>query len=167
MDETTPLAQSDDVMPNMVADPNNVEATDEEIVSDENEEIAVCMVCEETALNICRRCKGNLCETHSYIEEGGTFYYCRGCADEIVGVCAVCDALRARPCRECGMKVCEAHHKRVIERWGWGGAPGQGGFTSWFPVLYTYCQEHGQNRFDIAKPTAKVFKGYDGSSPEW
>jgi hypothetical protein len=108
-----------------------------------------------------------LCETHSYREEGGTRDYCRTCADAIVGVCDVCDVLHAKPCRECGLKVCQDHQKRVIERWGWGGLPGQGSVTSWFPVIRTYCQEHGKNRFDVPQPGQKSMAGYDGSSLEW
>lgn len=131
------------------------------------DEVARCLVCQAVAGRVCYQCGAALCDTHSYREKDGTLDYCRACADQIVGVCDVCEALHARPCRQCGMKVCEDHQKRVIERWGWGGAPGQGGFTSWFPVLRTYCQEHGQNRFDVPKPTLTSLKGYDGSSPEW
>lgn len=132
-----------------------------------DEEVMHCAACEEVASQSCHRCETALCETHSYHEEGGSLYYCRACADDIVGVCHVCDAIHARPCRECGNKVCEAHAKAVIERWGWGGAPGQGGFTSWFPMIRTYCQEHGRQRFSLPKPQLRTFKGYDGSSPEW
>lgn len=127
----------------------------------------VCTACQEPATQVCYRCGTALCEAHSFREAGGTRAYCRACADAIVGVCDVCDALHARPCKECGKKVCEVHQKRVIERWGWGGAPGQGGVTSWFPVMRTYCQEHGQNRLDVPKPNLRTMVGYDGSSPEW
>ena len=126
-----------------------------------------CATCETTATTVCHRCQADLCESHTYRETNGTLDYCRRCADFIVGVCTVCDALHARPCRECGMKVCAEHQKRVIERWGWGGAPGQGGVVSWFPMIGTYCQEHGKNRFDLPKPVQRTFTGYDGSSPEW
>ena len=126
-----------------------------------------CAVCAAPAEYICYRCKTDLCAAHTYREEEGTLDYCRACADALVGVCDVCDALHAKPCRECGMKVCQEHRKQVIERWGWGGLPGQGGVTSWFPMIRTYCQDHGQNRFDVAKPTLKSMTGYDGSSPEW
>lgn len=130
-------------------------------------DVAGCTVCGEPAVRACERCAAALCADHSYHEAGGALFYCRSCADAIVGVCDVCDALHARPCRECGLKVCEAHQKRVIERWGWGGAPGQGGVLSWFPVIRTYCQEHGRNRVDVPKPSLRTFTGYDGSSPEW
>ena len=126
-----------------------------------------CVVCEVATETVCHHCQAAICETHSYREPEGTLTYCRNCADELVGVCGICEALHARPCRECGLKVCEAHHKRVIERWGWGGAPGQGGVVSWFPMLRTYCQEHGRQRFDLPKPLKETFSGYDGSSPEW
>lgn len=165
MDEIAQPAPSDDALSDSVSVPGNVEVTDGAATSDT--EVAACVVCAETAVHTCRRCKADLCQAHSYCEEGGTLYYCRACADDIVGVCDVCDALHARPCRECGMKVCEAHQKRVIERWGWGGVPGQGGVTAWFPILRTYCQEHGQNRIDVPRPALRTFTGYDGSSPEW
>jgi hypothetical protein len=100
-------------------------------------------------------------------EENGRLDYCRTCADALVGVCAVCEALPAKPCRECGMKVCQAHQKRVIERWGWGGLPGQGSVLDWFPMIRTYCQEHGRHRFDLPKPIQKALLGYGGTSPEW
>lgn len=135
--------------------------------TDIDSEISYCSSCGELATHTCQRCKVNLCEAHSYHEDGSMLHYCRACADRIVGVCDVCDALHARPCRECGKKVCDDHRKQVIERWGWGGVPGQGGFTDWFPVIRTYCQEHGRNRVDIPKPALRRFTGYDGSSPEW
>lgn len=142
--------------------------SDLEATATENEnEGTVCIICETTATLACHRCEMPLCEIHSYREEGGTLPYCRTCADELVGVCGVCEALHARPCRECDLKVCADHQKRVIERWGWGGAPGQGGVTDWFPVLRTYCREHGQHRLDVPKPLLRTFQGYDGSSPEW
>jgi hypothetical protein len=139
----------------------------DDVPAEEEAVVAICTVCEAVATTACTRCQTALCETHYYQEEGGTLAYCRACADDIVGVCGICDALHARPCRECGLKVCTDHHKRVIERWGWGGAPGQGGVVSWFPMIRTYCQEHGQNRFDLPKPIQRTLTGYDGSSPEW
>jgi len=145
-------------------DPEMVEA---DIATEAGSDIVVCTTCDEPGVNECRRCKTSLCMTHSYHEEGSTLYYCRACADDLVGVCEVCEALHTRACRECGMKVCEAHQKRIIERWGWGGAPGQGGVTSWFPVLRTYCQEHSRGRLDVPKPELSTFKGFDASSPEW
>jgi hypothetical protein len=114
----------------------------------------------------CYRCQKALCVECVYREENGTLTYCRSCANSLVGVCDVCDALYAKPCHECGKMVCEVHHKRVIERWGWGGRAGQGGVLEWFPILRTYCQDHGQNRTDKAKPEQR-FTGLDGSSPEW
>lgn len=114
----------------------------------------------------CHRCHKELCAQCTYREENGTLTYCRDCANILVGVCDVCDALHAKPCRECGKMVCELHHKRVIERWGWGGRTGQGGVLEWFPMIRTYCQEHGKNRLDRPKPERR-FTGLDGSSPEW
>jgi hypothetical protein len=128
---------------------------------------SLCQCGQQEAIYSCTRCQAALCDTCSYHEENGTSYYCRDCANEIVGVCDVCNAIHAQPCHDCRKMVCEQHQKRVIERWGWGGAPGQGGFTSWFPIVRTYCQEHGKHRFDIPKPELKALKGYDGSSPEW
>ena len=135
--------------------------------ADNEATVSLCSVCDVPATVTCQHCSTALCETHTYRETGGRLSYCRRCADEIVGVCAICDALHTRSCRECGLHVCEAHQKRVIERWGWGGAPGQGGVTNWFPVLRTYCQEHGRHRLDVPKPSTRTFTGYDGSSPEW
>ena len=129
--------------------------------------VSLCSQCNTPAIATCKQCGTDLCETHTYRESNGRLNYCRNCADDIVGVCAICDALHTRNCRECGLHVCEDHQKRVIERWGWGGAPGQGGVTNWFPVLRTYCQEHGQHRVDLPKPSKRTFTGYDGSSPEW
>ena len=114
----------------------------------------------------CYRCQKELCAPCTYREEGGTLTYCRDCANALVGVCDICDALHARPCHECGQMVCELHHKKVIEKWGWGGRAGQGGVLEWFPVMRTYCQEHGQNRTNHPKPEQR-FTGLDGSSPEW
>jgi hypothetical protein len=114
----------------------------------------------------CHRCQKELCAHCTYREENGALVYCRDCANVLVGVCDVCDALHARPCHECGTMVCELHHKRVIEKWGWGGRAGQGSVLEWFPVMRTYCQEHGQNRVDRPKPQQR-FMGMDGSSPEW
>lgn len=114
----------------------------------------------------CHRCLKALCAQCTYREEGGTLTYCRDCANILVGVCDVCDALHAKACRECGMMVCELHQKRVVERWGWGGRSGQGGVLEWFPMIRTYCQEHGKNRSDQPKPEQR-FTGLDGSSPEW
>lgn len=130
-------------------------------------DLAMCAACDAVAEHECVSCQIPLCDACSYHEEGGTKFYCRACADEIVGVCDECDALYAKPCRTCGKKVCDACRKSVIERWGWGGVGGQGGFTTWFPVVRTYCQEHGQHQLDAVKPTRRTFKGYDGSSPEW
>ena len=130
-------------------------------------EIVYCATCGIEAGRTCHRCATNLCDAHTYREENGTLDYCRACADALVGVCAVCDALHTKPCRECGMKVCEAHQKRVIERWGWGGMPGQGSVLDWFPMIRTYCQEHGRQRFDLPKPVQRALSGHDGSSPEW
>ena len=118
-----------------------------------------CTTCETTATTACYRCHTALCEGHSYREVGGSLDYCRGCADFIVGVCAVCDALHARPCRECGVKVCTDHQRQVIERWGWGGVPGQEGVVNWLPMIGTYCQEHGKNRVDLPKPVQRTFTG--------
>jgi hypothetical protein len=114
----------------------------------------------------CYRCQKALCVECVYREENGTLTYCRSCANSLVGVCDVCDALHAKACHECGKMVCVQHHKRVIERWGWGGRSGQGGVLEWFPIRHTYCLEHGQTRTDRAKPE-KRFTGLDGSSPEW
>jgi len=140
------------------------ETVENEVVENE---VVLCSQCEAVAVQSCRRCKTDLCDNCSYHEADSPKYYCRACADALVGVCDICEALHARPCRTCGTKVCQAHHKRVISRWGWGGAAGQGGVVDWFPVLQTYCQEHGQNRLDVIKPAVKTLKGYDGSSPEW
>jgi len=117
-------------------------------VVEEQPEILFCTACtvensEEpeaesvVAEHTCFSCKEPLCESHSYREENGS------------------------------KKVCDDCSKKVISRWGWGGSPGQGGVTSWFPFIHTYCQEHGQNRFDLPKPAKRNFIGYDGSSPEW
>ncbi|HZD10155.1 MAG TPA: hypothetical protein VE553_02345 [Candidatus Binatia bacterium] len=114
----------------------------------------------------CHRCGKELCALCTYREENGTLAYCRECANVLVGVCDICDTLHAKPCQECGMMLCEAHQTRVVERWGWGGRSGQGGVVEWFPIVRTYCQEHGQNRVDRAKPERR-FTGVDGSSPEW
>lgn len=119
------------------------------------------------AEHTCLGCKTALCAAHVYREENGTLTFCHACADEKVGICADCGVLHARPCRECSKKVCDDCAKKVIERWGWGGDPGQGGVTSWFPFVRTYCQEHGDGRVDRARPAQKNFMGYDGSSPEW
>lgn len=142
-------------------------ALDDDVVVEDEVPTVFCTACEEIAAHTCHRCEMALCKRHSYHEENGTLQYCRACADAIVGVCDICDALHARPCRECGCKVCETHSRRVIERWGWGGAPGQGGFMSWFPMIRTYCQQHGSHRISLPKPKMRAFKGYDGSSPEW
>lgn len=131
------------------------------------EKALFCTVCQEGTTITCVRCQSPLCLAHSYREEGGSRSHCRACADEIVGVCDICDALHARACHECGQKVCQDHAKRVVERWGWGGLAGQGGVTNWFPILRTYCQEHGRQHFSLPKPSLKTFRGYDGSSPEW
>lgn len=114
----------------------------------------------------CHRCQKELCAQCTYREDNGTLTYCRDCANVLVGVCDVCDAVHAKPCHECGLMVCELHYKKVIEKWGWGGRSGQGGVLEWFPVMRTYCQEHGQNRDDRRKPQQR-FAGLDGSSPEW
>jgi hypothetical protein len=114
----------------------------------------------------CHRCYKQLCVQCKYQEENGSLTYCRNCANILVGVCDVCDALHAKPCRECSKMVCDQHHKRVIERWGWGGRSGQGGVLEWFPMIRTYCQDHGKNRLDRPQPE-KRFTGLDGSSPEW
>jgi hypothetical protein len=114
----------------------------------------------------CHRCQKELCAQCTYREDKGTLTYCRDCANALVGVCDVCDAVHAKPCHECGLMVCELHHKKVIEKWGWGGRAGQGGVLEWFPVMRTYCQEHGQKRSDRSKPEQR-FTGMDGSSPEW
>jgi len=114
----------------------------------------------------CQRCQKELCAQCAYREEGGHLDYCRSCANILVGVCDVCDALHAKPCHSCGKMVCEQHHKRVVERWGWGGRAGQGGVLEWFPIVRTYCQEHGRDRHDRPRPE-KRFTGLDGSSPEW
>jgi len=114
----------------------------------------------------CHRCQIKLCAQCAYHEENGKLFFCRECANILVGVCEVCDAVHARPCRECGKMVCELHQKRIVERWGWGGRPGQGGVLEWFPVMSTYCEEHGQNRNHHPKPERR-FTGLDGSSPEW
>lgn len=161
MDSTTQPVPADDLSEATPLQPEATQATPE------TEAVAHCAICEAPAGRVCYRCQANLCESHSYREEGGTRDYCRACADAIVGVCDVCDVLYAKPCRECGVKVCQDHQKRVVERWGWGGLPGQGGVTSWFPVIRTYCQEHGKNRFDVPKPDLKSMAGYDGSSLEW
>ncbi|MDX1523463.1 MAG: hypothetical protein R3264_17690 [Anaerolineae bacterium] len=159
MDDQTHLAPSSEAAINSepaIAPPDAAEA-----------EVELCSQCEAVAAQSCRQCNIHLCDACSYHEAGGTKYYCRACADALVGVCDVCEALHARPCRTCGLKVCEAHQKRVTVRWGWGGVSGQGGVVDWFPILHTYCQEHGQNRLDIPRPLLKTFNGYDGSSPEW
>lgn len=127
----------------------------------------ICQACNEAAVNACRRCGAQMCPAHSYHDEGSELYFCRACADEIVGLCAICDALYARPCRECGRKVCADHQVQVIQRWGWGGAPGQGGVTDWFPVMAIYCPEHGKGHSNAPRPKARSMKGYDASSPEW
>jgi hypothetical protein len=127
----------------------------------------VCHACGQPAGEACIRCGAPLCAAHAYREAEGEPAFCRACADELVGVCDVCDALYARPCEECGRKVCAAHRVRVVKRWGWGGAPGQGGLTDWFPMRATYCAEHGAGREDAPRPQARKMKGYDGSSPEW
>lgn len=114
----------------------------------------------------CYRCDKELCAECIYQEENGSLIYCRDCANLLVGVCDVCDALHAKPCWECSKMVCEEHRKQVVERWGWGGRSGQGGVLEWFPMIRTYCQEHGQNRVDRPKPEQR-FTGLDGSSPEW
>lgn len=129
--------------------------------------VQLCITCDKPAINNCHRCRTSICDIHSYHEKSSILYYCRACADALVGVCDVCEALHARPCRECGMKVCQEHQKRIVARWGWGGAPGQGGVTSWFPVMRTYCQEHSRGQVDVPKPALGTFKGYDASSPEW
>jgi hypothetical protein len=165
--ETLQAAQPVEETP-AAATPNSGSAIESMPVETEaGPEVSLCTTCAEPAANACRRCRTSICEVHSYHEKSSILYYCRACADALVGVCDVCEALHARPCRECGMKVCQEHQKRVIERWGWGGAPGQGGVTSWFPVMRTYCQEHGHGRVDVPKPTLSIFKGYDASSPEW
>ena len=119
------------------------------------------------AEHTCFSCKEPLCENHSYREENGRLNFCYACADKAVGICAECGVLHARSCRECSKKVCDECSKKIIARWGWGGSPGQGGVTNWFPFIHTYCQEHGQNRFDLPRPAKRSFMGYDGSSPEW
>ena len=165
MDRMAQPAPPDDSAVTPLPDSNQPEVMPD--TPDLESKAVYCVICEAPALHGCHRCESALCDNHTYREPEGTLDYCRACADQIVGVCDVCDALHARPCRECGLKVCEAHRKQVIERWGWGGAPGQGGVTSWFPMLRTYCQEHGKNRADVPKPTLRSLKGYDGSSPEW
>ncbi len=141
-------------------------ATSTKIIDDAGS-AALCHCGQQEAAFSCTRCQTGLCEVCSYHEENGTTYYCRECANDIVGVCDVCDAIHAYPCHTCQKMVCEQHQKQVIERWGWGGAPGQGGFTNWFPIKRTYCEEHGKNRLDTPKPKLKALKGYDGTSPEW
>lgn len=162
------LSQSADVFESLAEDLASVDERENPTATDvDPDDLRLCLVCQETAIFTCRSCKAPMCQTHSYYEEGGTHYYCRTCADRVVGICEVCEALHTRPCRECGQKVCQDHQKRVVQRWGWGGEPGQGGFTRWFPIFHTYCHKHGQNRIDVAKPTAQTLVGYDGSSPEW
>jgi hypothetical protein len=165
--ETTEQATQPVLPADSLADETPATQPETAPAASESETPVQCAACEAPAVLVCYRCKADLCQAHSYREENGTRDYCRACADALVGVCDVCDALYAKACRECGMKVCQDHQKRVVERWGWGGLPGQGGVTSWFPMIRTYCQEHGQNRFDVPKPDLKSMAGYDGSSLEW
>ena len=138
------------------------------VPTETTEEVApTCHTCAEAASDACVKCGAPLCTAHRYHDEGSTVYFCRSCADAAVGVCDVCDALYARACEVCGQKVCEVHQVRVVHRWGWGGLPGQGGVTDWFPMTATYCAEHGKGRTDAPRPSERSMKGYDASSPEW
>jgi hypothetical protein len=145
----------------------SVEALTEDAVVETAAPLTVLCTCGRSEIEFtCYRCQKELCAQCTYREDGGTRTYCRDCANALVGVCDVCDAVHAKACHECGMMVCELHRKQVIERWGWGGRAGQGGVLEWFPILRAYCQEHGQNKTDRAKPEER-FTGLDGSSPEW
>ncbi len=136
------------------------------VVHEEEATPLVCARCDQPAVFTCSHCEAALRGSQSYRAPTTGQVCCRTCADARWGVCDVYDALPARHCQECGRKVCQEHQRQVIARWGWGTTPGTG-VTDWFPILQTYCLEHGKDRPDVPQPAMRTLTGYDGSSPEW